>query len=340
LQQLQKHHNKISVNTLELINTVILRLKRNFLWLVLGAGIGGSLMGIIGKENPKIYAAYSKIFPLVQDGASDPLSSFKSQLGLDNGSGGDVAKYYNVAELVKSKNLSRKIVVNAISEENPTPIYKALIEDYNKSINKYFVNPIKLSKDSIENINLGAELFTGKVDIKKEKTEFTTITTTTCDPELALVLNKNILSTLSEFYVNSRTEKSRVDLKRIGLLKDSLFIALDNIERSLAEFEGTSRYSVDETVQLPVVKLQRLREEIVEQYQGTATAYQNAKFKLMSESPIFQVLDEPTGPVKMTQQSWKKGAITGAIIGAILMALLVLSKLIMQIAVKSLSEEN
>lgn len=326
------------MSTLELLTLVVTKIKQNFLWLVFGGALGGTVMGYFAMQKPIVYTAYSKIFPLVQDGSSDPLSSFKSQLGI-SGEGSDVAKYYNVNELVKSKNLSRKIVQFPIADNSIIPIYKSIIEDQNKLNKKVFNSiPMVLSKDSMENISTAAELFTSRVDIKKEKTEFTAITTSAANPDLALRLNKVILKCLSDFYIDSRTEKARTDLQRIGHLKDSLFIALDNIEKSLAVFETTTRYKVDETVSLPEVKLQRLREEIVEQYQSTSTAYQSAKFKLMSESPIFQVLDEPTGPVARSTNSWKKSAVLGSILGVFLMLIIVLRKVFAKLLMESLKE--
>jgi hypothetical protein len=295
-----------------------------------------AIVGFYFKRIPIQYTAYSKIFPLVQNGENDPLSNIKSSLGIDGGSE-DIEKYYNVSELVNSKSLSRKIVSYPVSYNNQEPLSNVIIKD--EILNRKYKlgqKKISLSKDSVENNILAAEIFTSHTTIKKEKSEFTSLFTSSCNPTLSLRLNEVILECLSEFYTNSRTEKSRTDLHRLERLKDSIYYAIDRIELDLARYEGTSRFAAQEVVKLPQIKLERLREELVEHYKTTTTAYQSAKYKLMSESPIFQILDRPSSPVAKSINPWKKMTALGFIIGALLTSLIVCSRIIKEQIIQNL----
>jgi hypothetical protein len=325
------------LNTYELIQEIIKKLKRNFLWVIFFTALGALIMGYIAKQEKTIFTSYSKIFPLIQDGSSDPLSSIKSQLGFDVGGSSDMAKYYNVAELVKSKSISRKIVSYSTSAADPTPLYLSLLKDHNNTLG-FNKDKIVLSKDSLENLYTAASLLQDKINIVKEKTEFTSIFVNAGNGQLALRLNDVVLDCLSEFYINSRTEKARIDLMQVKNLKDSLLKELDLVERAIAGFGDTRRYLVEDAPSAPLIKMERIREEILEQYKNTATAYQTATFKLMSEKPIFQILDKPSGPVPSSIVSWKRKALVGGLIGFIIGLILALRKLITDLIIKSLKE--
>jgi hypothetical protein len=292
---------------------------------------------VLTKKEPKTYASYSKIFPLTQGENNDPLASIKSQFGM--GGGSDLSTYYNVQELVGSKNLSRRIVQYPSNNKNELQLFNWIIKDQNK-LKKIYQSPNVISKDSIENIILASELLTKIISVKKEKTEFTAITCTTADEALSLRLNEVVLQCLSDYYFQSKTEKARTDLVRIGQLKDSLKNSLDIIEKAQAGNNDNLRFIQDESAMLPQIKLARLHEEVEEQYKTTAMAFQNANFKLLYESPIFQVLDKPIGPLYFSKASALKAGITAFIIGFILFCIIAIRKVIWQLVLSELANEN
>ena len=62
----------------------------------------------------------------------------------------------------------------------------------------------------------------------------------------------------------------------------------------------------------------------------------DTNFKLLSESPIFQVLDKPVGPVKKLKDSWIKAFIIGFLLSFIVILLFSIRKLIFNLILKEL----
>jgi hypothetical protein len=322
---------------IEIFQSIVNKIKKNILWIVLFSGIIGTIYSFIAYKQETKFKSYSKIFPLTADGG-DPLSSMKAQFGLSTP--GNLSKYYNVNELVGSKNISRQIVMYPSNyatyyKENKT-LYDWIIEDYNKC--QYLSkDKIKFDKDTFQRIITASELMKSMTMVKVEKSEFTSIECTSGDENLSLRLNECILKCLSDFYITSKTEKARTDLNRIGLLKDSLKGSLDYLERAMAGFSDESRYNISQVANLPKVKLERMHEEISEQYKTTAIAFQNANFKLLSESPIFQVLDKPVGPTETIKASWKKAFILPFIASFLLLCIFAIRKIIIQLVMAELN---
>jgi hypothetical protein len=314
-------------NIIETFQIGVKQIRKYIIWILLGSIICGSIYGYITYKKVTLYKSYSKIFPLTADGG-DPLSGMKAQFGIS--APGNLSKYFNVNELVASRNISRQIVTYPTNNTANKNLYDWIISDYNKQ-QFWTKDKILFNKDTLERIITASNIMKRMTTVKIEKSEFTSIECTGADEQLTLRLNECILKCLSDFYISSKTEKARTDLNRIGLLKDSLKGSLDYLERAMAGFTDQSRYSISEVASLPRIKLERLHEEIAEQYKTTAVAFQNANFKLLSESPIFQILDKPVGPTESIKESWKRAFIVPFIITFILLSLIAIRKIIIEL---------
>jgi hypothetical protein len=323
------------MNILELIHEAKLALKRGFLWLLLPALLLAGVLGYTTKQEPILHVSYSKIFPLAADGGGG-LSSLGAQLGL--ASEGGAAQYYNVTELVNSRNLSRKMVQYPTNNEKHKSLADWIIEDFKKRQKNKTPETKKVSDQ--EKVIAAAEILTTSAKIVTEKSEFTAIKVETGDPELSLRLNECILTGLSDFYISTKTEKARTDLEKIGTLRDSLKKALNAIDLSLLNFGERNKYLVSETAKLPVIQLQLLKEEVAAYYRSATESYQNAKFMLVNQSPIFQVLDKPQTPVAAIAPNWKKSALIGATLGLFIGLLIALRKVIGKIIMAELKSED
>jgi hypothetical protein len=309
---------------MSIISDIFSKLKRNLIWVLIPSIIVGALYGMYTRKIPGKYTSYSKIFPLTAAESSDPTAGLKASFGIGGG-GSSLSKYYNVNELVTSRNLSRRIVqYPSKNKENPK-LYEWIIKDYNNSL-PMFKNKISLAKDSMDNILLAADLFVRSTKINIEKSDFTAIRVTSCNSDLSLRLNECIIECISDFYVNSKTAKARADLSKIGQLRDSLRGVMDLLLYKQADLSDKSLFATKLIASLPQAKLERMRTEVEEAYGVSLTAYTNANFKLMSESPIFQVLDKPSNPTIFEINSWKKSFAIAFIITFILLSLLVIRK--------------
>jgi hypothetical protein len=292
-------------------------IKGNLTSKILGAIIIGVVSAVVVgyyfKGIKVKYISNSKIFPLSTSGVNS--SGIVAQLTGGSSSGEGV--FYNVEELIKSNTLSRQ-VVNLKSPDVKNPkFYLWLIDDYNKTLN-WQQAKIELSKDTLQNIIRAADLFKANTLIIPQKNEFTKIQFKAGNEALALFGNECILKALKDFYIATKTEKARFDLDNLRHLRDSLKIALVQVERAELGYQDQNEFLSKKTPLLPALEYARLKEEISELYHNTAITYQNASFKLLNESPIFQVLDYPTAPVDVVTSPWKKFAGIAFILGVLL----------------------
>jgi uncharacterized protein involved in exopolysaccharide biosynthesis len=298
---------------------------------ILIIGISILIAGITAYTSRSVkgtYSTYSKIFPLSinKSGGSSPVDAIRAQFGISDKT--DYEKIYNVRELVTSKTISTTIAASAPKNKKYSSVSAWLIEDYNSNA-PFWKKKMKMpsAKDSNALHYTGAALLLSKTEVLNDvKTGFTSIYTKAHDQELALEMNQKILEAISDYYIKLVTEKPRTDLEKIKLMRDSLQIELNQIERAIAGFIDANQLSPFSVTQLPQYKLLRMQKEIEALYTTTATSYQNAKFKLLSESPIFQVLDRAGAPFAFDQPNWKKNAVIAFFLSALFMCLIVSRK--------------
>jgi len=299
------------------------------------ATIVGVLLGIYFKGQPREYFATAKIFPLSANsakGSSSPLGQLQQKFGMQTDGSGQI---YDINELIKSKRLSFEVVGKKTINKKYNKIYEWLVADKNSQL-KWRQKPSKLTKDSLRNLIIGRGILLGRVEVEKSENGYTSLKVMAYDKELAKEINEIILVVLSDFYIQFVTEKPKTDLVKIQKMKDSLSIELADIERAIAGVQDRSAYTAKAYVGLPQIKLRRKEAEIQAVYSTTVNALQNARFKLLSESPIFQVLDYPGEPYQSQKPDWKFPAIAGFVITFLLLSLWFCRKIFRKIIVEEL----
>ncbi len=294
-------------NTLQIIQEIGRKIKSNIIFIFTFSVVLSLVVFFLARSQKGTYSAYSKIFPLAinKSNGSSPIDAIKSQFGISDKT--DYEKIYNVNELVTSRTISRKIVSTKTNNKKYRNIAEWILDDYNTHLPIWGQKIGYDKKDSNAVIYKAASLFLSSTQIFIDtKTGFTKISSTFYNKELCKEVNETILEALSSYYISLVTEKPRTDLVKIRIMRDSLKEELYAVERSIAGFQDANQLSVKYSVNIPQAKLVRTRAEIEQLYAVTATAYQNARFKLLSESPIFQVLDYPGEPYAYTKPSSKK----------------------------------
>lgn len=323
---------------LNYISQIIALIKTRLLLILSISIISSTIVSLYFVNQDIKIETYSKIFPLsFNKASSSPIDAIKSQFGIIDKT--DYSVIYNIKELVNSKTLSTRIVKEAPIKKNKYKnLAEWLIDDYNSHLS-LFDKKIKIvKKDSNITILKGAALLLKATDVNVEKTEFTTITTSTFDKDLSKEINLAILSELSNYYIQVATEKPRTDLNKIKIIRDSLRDELGIIERDIAGYQDANQLSVKYSTGIPQAKLMRDRAEIEQIYATTVTVYQNARFKLLSESPIFQILDYPGEPFNYVEKPWKKFGIIAFLVLSFILSLFVCRKIFLQIIKDELSK--
>ena len=326
-------------STLTILHDLRNRIWSNLLWILLGSVVIAGISALLTRSIKGEYGAYSKIFPLSinqSSGGNSPLDAIRAQFGISDKT--DYDKIYNVKELVGSRTISTIIARSKPTHSSFKTMSEWLIDDYNKNLpfwkKKIIINPA----DTNELHYVGSSLVVSNTEVVNDpKTNFTTITTHSHQPELTQEMNEKTLVELSNFYIKLVTEKPRTDLDKIKIMRDSLQHELYASERSIAGFIDSNQLSVKTSTQLPQYKLQRMQREIEELYTITATSFQNAKFKLLSESPIFQVLDKAGPPYDFTRPSWFRMGMLAFILSFLFLSIWVCRLVLWRIILQELS---
>ena len=313
---------------------------RSHIFLILSISLlAAGTQAFITRSVKGEYETYSKIFPLSINKASgsNPLDGIRAQFGISDKT--DYEKIYNVKELVTSRTISTIVAKSNPRNKKYNSLSTWLIDDYNTN-KPFWKNKITVSSSDTNELHAtGAGLLLSNTIVSNDaKTGFTTISTTSHEGALSQEMNEKILEELGNYYIRLVTEKPRTDLYKIKLMRDSLQVALYANERAIAGFIDANQMSVKTTTQLPQVKLERMQKEIEALYTTTATSYQNAKFKLLSESPIFQVLDQPGQPYSFTKPNWKKAAVIVFVITFFILCLFFSRKVIWRMIIEELSK--
>lgn len=311
------------MSILELLQAIRARvLKRLPISLILGL-IAAAATAVYIYQQPKEFFAESKIFPLSANSAqtsSSPINQLQAQFGIKTETSGEV---YDINELLNSKRLSFRVVGAQPKNKKYKRYYEWLVDDYNSELS-WNEDPIELSdkkSDSLRNLITGRRILLSRILVETGENGYTALKVMSYETSLAEELNEQMLTALRDFYIEFITEKPRSDLNRIQAMRDSLSIELSAVTRAIAGTQDQSAYAVKAYVGLPRIKLERKKVEIEAIYSTTINALQNAKFKLLSESPIFQVLDKPGPPFKSEKDDWKLPAIVVFLLVTILASL-------------------
>lgn len=323
-------------STSNLISELFLLLNKKKYFILLFSFLGSLLVGIYTYNIKEKYSTYSKVFPLsFSKSSSSPVDAIKSQFGITDKT--DYSVIYNISVLVKSKSLSTNVVKQKTNVKKYLTIADWLISEYNNHLSFYQKKIIIPKQDTQSLYITGASLLIDATEILTDKTEFTKITTKTYNKDLSKLMNEKILEQLSDYYIEVSTEKPRTDLIKLKVLRDSLKDELDNFEKAIAGFQDANQLSVKYSTNIPQSKLIRSRIEIEQLYSTTASAYHNARFKLLSESPIFQILDHPGEPYDKIKPSWLKLSMSSFFIFCFLSALFFCRKILKSMLLKEVS---
>lgn len=324
-------------NTLETLQHISQKIKKNIVWIFLFSLIVAIITFFIVRTIKPTYSTFCKIFPLSinKSGGSSPLDAIKSQFGISDKT--DYDKIYNVTELVTSKTISANIVSSGTQNKKYKQLADWILYDYNSNLPIWKKKLKWNDKDSNEKIIIAAGLFLAGTTITTDvKSGFTKIVTKFHDKKLAKEAGECILESLSSYYILLATEKPRSDLVKIRIMRDSLKQELYAVERAIAGFQDSNQLSVKYSVNIPQAKLLRTRTEIEQLYAVTVSAYQNARFKLLSESPIFQILDAPGEPYLFEKTSATKLALISFVLAFIFSILIAIRKVFYQLILREI----
>ncbi|UKJ08232.1 lipopolysaccharide biosynthesis protein [Solitalea lacus] len=307
--------------------------------IIIAAGIFGGTIGFTYALSQRPQYTARLTFALEEDkgGGIGAYAGLASQFGIDlGGAGGGVFSGDNLLELMKSRSMIERTLLSEVEINGK----KQSLADYYISINKlremwakkpellninftFNTNRSKFTRvqDSVLNtITENLKKSSISVDKTDKKLSIIAITCKSQDELFSKYFTENLVQTVTDFYVKTKTGRSA---KSVAILQNKA----DSLRNEMNRAMYGRAAAVDQTLNLnparqtATVPSQRKTVDI----QVLSAAYgevvknlEISKMALMRETPFIQVIDEPILPLSKEKYGKMKGLMMGGILAGFL----------------------
>lgn len=349
--QISKQDDEMSLKEL------ILKLKdwSKFLlskWLIIG------LFGLLGAGIGLLLAFFSKpeyvakLTFVVEESSSNPLGSYAglaSQFGLDlSGGGSDIFSGENVLEFLKTRLMIEKTLLSPIQHNGKTISLADLyidIYDIRKSFDrkpelKGIHLPAGLKRESFTVVQdsilntIYESISKNSLNVNKpdKKLSFVEVKVSTLNEEFSKVFTERLVKEAINFYLSTKTQRSKNNVDKLQSRADSLEILLNKKTYSAAV---TQDFNINPSRRVATVSSELVnRDKMVLQtmYAEVVKNLELSRITMTQETPIIQLVDVPILPLKKEKLGKLKGLVAGGVIGGFfIVVFLTLGKLYREI---------
>jgi uncharacterized protein involved in exopolysaccharide biosynthesis len=318
-------------------------------WLVIvAAGIIGAAIGVGYAFTQKATYTASLSFVLEDEkssgGGLSGTLGLASSLGIDlGGSAGGAFSGANFIELVKSRNIVEKSLLNPITVNGKTQSFTQYFIDFNELNKEWDTKPLlneisfapyadrskfTLQQDSIlGNIYISVlQMLT--VGQKDKKVSIITIDVKSADEFFSKAFAENLANEVSSYYIEIKSKKAKQNMEILQQQTDSIRAVLNGSILGVAT-------AVDNTFGLnPAMQVQKtvISKKQFDVQVNTAiltqlvTNLEMAKVSLRKETPLIQVIDRPILPLKKEKVGKLKSLILGSFLAGFLTVLVLIFK--------------
>lgn len=305
----------------ELIQRIVLRLKK-FRWLIL---LGGMITGAAGffyaRSVPPVYSVTSSMYPLTNaKEISNSVSGITAILGGASGGAKSISEEANVniEEVGKSRKVREAVCSERLPSRGNQTIARALIAEYNdkRGFKPAIPKPVT-EEDAVSKASL---LLAGNYTFKPNKNNLLQLTVSSTDPSLLEPLSLLMAEKIALFYTELKVEKAKADYDFIRGKVDSLDQELTILDRKriyanehgLFVPQDRLRYTV------PQENIENEKMRVWNQKSGTAANREEALWRLQKVTPIIKIMDRPQPPYAVAKPSSVVYGAAGFFIGCLL----------------------
>lgn len=317
-------------------------------WLIIGIVvlIGGILGVIYAVVKEPTYSAKLNFVLATNAPAGGGLMGLASQFGVNLDDGNDnVFAGDNIITLMKSRRMvqqalflkpvnSKETLLNILIKDNK------LDEGWKKNPNTENIYPfpndpakMSLSQDSIfRNIYAGVQNDMLLVEKPENSRNLYEVTTTSANDTFAFYFTKYLVASTSTFYIETKTRLARQNLDMLQREADSIRQVLGGAITS-AGSQADYTYNLNPAYQVQrsgVLQSQARATALGQAYAQVLSNLEIAKITLQKETPLYQIIDEPTMPLVLDKPSKKTSAIIGGFLGGLLACFVLLAKMVVR----------
>lgn len=293
------------------------------------AGIIGGLLGLGYSYIKKPIYTAKLSFALEEKGATGGgLSTIAAQFGLGGIGVGDGGVFSggNMIELLKSRFLIEKTLLSTVNIYGKSDLlinryiqFNKLDQKWAKKINLAglkFTNADRktftLQQDSVLGV-ISASLIKNNVAIAQQdkKLSIININVTSTDEIFAKVFSEKLIETVSDFYIETKTKKSRGNVLLLQSRVDSVQRELNAALYGRAQFGDQNMGLIRQQAAVPKLKQEMKVQMLGTLYGELVKNLEFAKLTLMREEPLVQIIDQPILPLPKERLGKMKAIIVG-----------------------------
>ncbi|MFW2477368.1 MAG: Wzz/FepE/Etk N-terminal domain-containing protein [Sediminibacterium sp.] len=297
-------------------------------------------------QKPVYKATLTFVLEDEKGGSTSGLSGLASQFGFDVGgtNAGGVFNGANLIELMKSRSLIEKTLLSTVkinNQETTLVEYYIKINDLRNSwqnnpklMNVYFLpkanrETFSFLQDSILGVfydNL--RLATLSVAQKDKKVGIISIDVKATDQLFAKLFTETLANVVSDFYVETKSKKARLNFLILEKQTDSIRYEL-NASLSGAALASDNIYNLNPALNIKKVPTSRKQIDVQVNSAILTQLVQNlelAKVSLRRETPLIQIIDRPILPLPYEKPGKKRSLIIGGLLGSFLAMLFLIIK--------------
>jgi uncharacterized protein involved in exopolysaccharide biosynthesis len=299
--------------------------------IIFVAGIMGGLLGLGYAIIQKPLYTANLTFAFYEKDNKGGLGSIASQFGLGGlagGNDGGVFSGYNMIELLKSRFLVEKTLLSTIEIKGKKELLVNRYIRFNKLDKKWAKDTVLKGvtfndnnrTEFTEQQNYCLRIVSKKVlkenlvvSKNEKKVDIVSVNVQSRDQLFAKFFAENLAKTVTDFYIETKTSKSRKDCdilqKRVDSVTSELNIAMSGRAKELDQNFGIIRQQA---------AVPRLRNELKVQmlsalYAELVKNLEFSKLSLMREAPLIQIIDRPILPLEFSLMNKFKATLYGAI---------------------------
>jgi uncharacterized protein involved in exopolysaccharide biosynthesis len=295
-------------------------------------GIIGGLLGMGYSFTKKTIYTAKLSFALEEKGASGGgLSSIAAQFGLGGIGGGDGSVFSggNMIELLKSRFLIEKTLLSTVSINGKSDLlinryihFNKLDQKWAKKINLVglkFTNSDRthftLQQDSVLGV-ISAALIKNNVIVAQQdkKLSIINISVTSTDEIFAKIFSEKLIETVTNFYIETKTKKSRGNVLLLQNRADSVQRELNAAMYGRALLGDQNMGLIRQQAAVPKLKQEMKVQMLGTLYGELVKNLEFAKLTLMREEPLVQIIDQPILPLPKERLGKLKAMVMGALL--------------------------
>lgn len=280
------------------------------------------------------------------------LGAIASQFGFNiGGSEGGAFSGDNIIELIKSRYIIEKTLLTEVEINGKKDLLVNRYIRFNKLDNEWAEDPdlnqIKFTKGIREEFSIKQDSILGDiykvisdkmlaVDKVDKKLSIVKVNINSKDELFAKYFAENIVKNVTDFYIETKTSKSRANISLLEFRVDSVRRELDAAMYGRAQFSDQNMGLVRQSAAVPKVRQEMKVQMLSAMYGELIKNLEFSKLALMREEPLIQIIDYPILPL----ENDKIGKFKGLVFGSALFCFLTICMIIARKILKIFLQEN